>query len=82
MKKISQRQARYYLKEGLRLTREMASWRNRWAAGWAGGWVNIASLKVDDAEYAKITTARLLKHAVVVVPDNGNILRFYADPLK
>ena len=80
--KISQRQAQFYRKENLRLMKEQADWRNRWKADWADGWINITTVKLDDTEFAKITTARLLKHAVVVTTDSGNLIRFYADRLK
>jgi hypothetical protein len=81
MRKIGQRQARYYRKTYLELTKQIADQKNRWKQDWAPGWINIASVRLDPEEYAKIATARLLSHAVVVTADSGYVIKFYADKL-
>ena len=80
-KKISQAMARMYQRNCAEMESILSRQRNRWASDFAPGWINIQSLTIDDASHARIATARLLKHAVVVQVDSGNIIRFYADKL-
>jgi hypothetical protein len=77
-RKISQRQAQYYRKQNLELTKTLADQKNRWKSDWDPGWVNIETLSIPDVSFAKITTARLLSHTIIVTSDIGNQLRFYA----
>jgi hypothetical protein len=81
MQKIGQKQAAFYRKRAMELERVLAYQKNRWAGTFSPGWVNIATLTLADTSYAKIETARLLGHAVLVVPDINNQVRFYADKL-
>lgn len=81
MKKIGQAQAAYYRKRAIELERVLDNQRNRWAGSFRPGMVNIATLSLSDTSFAKIETARLLGHAVIVIPDINNQIRFYADKL-
>lgn len=81
MKKIGRRQAMWYRKEAMRLEMVLANQRNRWASEFRPGMVNIETLTLSDASFAKIETARKLGHAVIVIPDSGNRVLFYADKL-
>lgn len=80
--KISQRQASYYRKRCMELEEILSRQRNRWASDWSPGWVHIESLTLADASFAKVTTARLLGHAVVLIPGNGTSVMLYADRIK
>lgn len=81
-KKISQRTARMYKKRCEEMERILSRQRNRWASEWAAGWINIETLILEPASFAKVATARLLKHAVVLqCGDDGRTVRLYADQL-
>jgi hypothetical protein len=76
--KISQRQARRDRKRLEEVEAILARQKNRWSSEWVAGWINIETLAVPEISFAKIATARLLGHAVIVTPDSGNSVRFYA----
>jgi len=78
---ISQRSARMYKKQAEKLEREREQLKNRWALDYGPGWVHIGSITLGDEAYAKVSTARLLKHAVILVNDTGNSVRMYAERL-
>ena len=81
-KKISQGEAWSLRHQVKRLLREQERMRNRWSMEWADGWANIDTFVLSDAQFARVATARLLGHAVVVVPSgNSNTVRLYADRL-
>jgi hypothetical protein len=79
--KISQREARRLRKR----VQELEDWErqrmNPWHTGWPRG-VDVGSVTVDSATYAALHTARKLRHAVVVVTDELNTLKFYAIPME
>jgi len=77
--KISQREARRLRKRVIELEQQFWRMRNRWATDFGPGWVNIETLTLSDASYAKLSTARKLDHAVVVVMGDNNRALFYAD---
>lgn len=80
--KISQARARYYKKRMEEMDTILRRQKNRWALEFAPGWVNIEAICLTPESYAKLSTARLLGHAVVVVPANrGTEVRLYADRL-
>jgi hypothetical protein len=80
--KISQRQARADRKRVVELESILRNQKNRWKTDWTPGWLNIETLSVPEITLAKISTARVLGHAVIAVPDSrDNIIRFYAEPL-
>lgn len=79
--KISQREARRLRLHVQRLTRQLDRERHRWSSDWGDGWVNIETISVEASTYAKVNTARLLKHAIIVLPTENSCLRFYADLL-
>lgn len=80
--KISQREARRLKKRVDELERNQEHMRNRWRSDWVPGWINIDSFVLSDIQFARVSTARALKHAVVMVPaDNGNEVRLYAERL-
>lgn len=81
--KISQREARRLNKRLLELERTISGYENSWSSSWVKDWVNIGTLTLNEVSYAKVATARLLKHAVVVVPaNNGTNVYLYADSLR
>ena len=82
MKKIGQRQARFYRKTNLELMQQIAQLKNRWRSDWLPGFVHIETLTLTPESIAKVTTARLLGHAVILVPGTGNTVLLYADKLK
>lgn len=75
--KISQRQARELQRKVVRLENHLAGQRRSWSGEWPGS-VSIGDLNIPAATTAAIRTARLLGHAVVVVPQDGDRVRFYA----
>jgi hypothetical protein len=77
--KISQREAIRLRKLVHKLEREADALRNRWASDWEAGWVNIATLEFSPESHAKVKTARLLGHAVILLPEANNMVRVYAD---
>jgi hypothetical protein len=79
LKRISQREARQLRKRVAAL--EVAEERRRrvWSQEWTGG-VNIATAVEDVATATAVRTARKLGHAVVVLGDDGNTVRFMALP--
>jgi len=79
--KISQRKAAYYRKRCMDLERTIARQKERWTGVWNPGWVHIKTLHLDEAEFASISTARKLGHAVVVVEGSATDIRLYADKL-
>jgi hypothetical protein len=79
--KISQRQARYYRKRTQDLEGVLARQKQRWATEWSPGWINIESIRLPDASFARIDTARKLGHAVIAVPRDNNEILFYAEKL-
>lgn len=79
---ISQRQARLYRKQVLEMKDIFSRQRNRWSSDWSPGWVKIETILLSDTSFAKITTARLLGHAIVIVPQgDSNKVMLYADKL-
>jgi hypothetical protein len=79
--KISQREARRLQKRVYELECVLNRQKNRWASDWGAGWVNIESLILTPESFAKVATARLLGHAVVIIPSTDNAVRLYADKL-
>lgn len=79
--KISQRQARYYRKRTQGLEGVLARQKQRWAREWSPAWINIESIRLPDASFARIDTARKLGHAVIAVPRDSNEILFYAEKL-
>ncbi len=80
MKKISQAEARRLRKRVELLEREQESRENNWASDWPAG-VRICSVTFTPEVQAHVTTARALKHAVVIVP-SGNSAALYACNLR
>jgi hypothetical protein len=78
--KISQRQARYYRKRAQELEGVLARQKQRWAREWTPG-INIETIRLSDASFAKIDVARKLGHAVIVSPGDANEILFYAEKL-
>lgn len=79
-KRISQREARRLRQRVDQLERAIERQRASYAQEWFGG-VNIASHQMPDSVAACIRTARQLKHAVVVIGDDSDSIRFMALPL-
>ena len=80
--KISQREARRLSKRVNELETILERQRKTWSQDWFGG-VEIARITYDDKWHAiptSVRTARKLNHAVVVVGDDGGLLRFVALP--
>jgi hypothetical protein len=81
-KHISQSTARWYKMRAEKAEATLKQQKNRWASEWAPTWVNIETLCLSSTEFAAVSTARLLGHAVIVVPeDRGTNVRLYAEPL-
>jgi hypothetical protein len=81
-KHISQSDARWYKRRAEDAERTLKNQKSRWAEEFSPGWVNIETLCLSSAEFAAVSTARLLGHAVIVVPeDKGTNVRLYAEPL-
>lgn len=82
MSRISQREARRLRKRVAELESQQEGMRRRWSQQYPGG-VQIASLQISDGNPVPsiIRTARALEHAVVVIGDDGQSLRFIALPL-
>jgi hypothetical protein len=78
---ISQREAHALLATVNRLRRVLEEQRNAWIREWPDGAIHLVEIGVgeslDDAELATITTARKLRHAVLVTVTNGK-LQLYA----
>lgn len=82
-KKISQRDAQRLKRRVDELEQNLHHMRNRWSSAWVPGWVNIDNFVLSDAQFARLSTARLLKHAVIIVPAvSGNEVKLYAEPLS
>ena len=80
---ISQREARRLRKRVIELEDILNAQMQRWSGKWVPGWVNFATVTLDEATYAKVTTARLLDHAVIAVPSgSGTVISLYAERLK
>lgn len=79
-KPITQREARALRARVAELERREENRRGIWFNDYPGG-QHIGSFTVSDVAAAKIRTARLLKHAVVVTNGNLGELNFYALPL-
>ena len=81
---ISQREARRARKELEQLRNQERARRNAWTMEWPRG-VHLCDLVVSQEEWAQVSTARKLKHAVVithVVGEGALHLRLYALPLS
>jgi hypothetical protein len=74
-KPISQSEARSNRKELRKLREVMESQRRYWYRDWPCSTV-IGSFDVDTVTAAKISTARMLKHAVVVTVDGVRVSLF------
>ena len=82
IRKISQPDARWYKSRAETAERVLQQQKNRWASEFRPGWVNIETLTLSDASFAKVDIARKLGHAVIVVPDgSSNQIRLYAERL-
>ncbi len=82
-RKISQDDARRFKKRCEELERILAMQKNCWRSEWSYGWVNISNIRLEPSEFAKIATARLLKHAVLVQADSDrSTIKLYADSLE
>lgn len=82
-KRISQREARRLRKRVEELERQQNQQRSRWAQEFVGG-TQIATDQHGNAQSpvpVAVRTARMLRHAVVVVGDETANLRFFALPL-
>lgn len=77
MKKISQREARRLRKRVAKLEREKMLNASAWCREYIGG-VNIDTITVHSTDWAIISTARKLGHAVVVLPGDNSSLLVYA----
>jgi hypothetical protein len=77
--KISQREVRRLKKRVYELEDVLFRQREAFASEWPS-YTKIATFEPDANLLAKITTARLLKHAVVLVPD-GSLVRVLASEL-
>lgn len=73
---ISQREAQKLLKRNLQLERELAEQRRGWSSDWPSS-TAIDGWTLCEAQYARVETARRLKHAVVIVPQGrtGDVFR-------
>jgi len=80
MAKISQREARILKRRVIELERQLDNQRSRWSKDWPGG-VNIDTVEVNMSEWYIVKTARLLGHAVVIVPGDAPKLLVYGIPL-
>ena len=80
MAKISQREARSLKKRVAELEGILTGMKVRWAAQWPGG-THIDTIAVQPSEWHIVTTARLLGHAVVLVPSEMPKLHVYGCPL-
>ena len=81
-RKISQTDAWMYFHKSQRLERILQEQKNRWRTEWQEGWVNIETLILTDTPFAKLATARLLGHALIILPDHDNSnnrVRVYAE---
>jgi uncharacterized protein (DUF2384 family) len=76
-KRISQREARRLQKQVEFLTRQLANQRSTWRQEYIGTEIGRADIE-QTARAVKV--ARKLGHAVVVVGDDSNTLRFVALP--
>jgi len=76
--KISQAEARRYRAQANRLESQLHQMFRSWGDEHPNG-VCIGSVVVDDATLARVSTARTLKHAVVLTTGNGRIY-FHALP--
>lgn len=81
MAKISQREARSLKKRVAELEGKLSNQHNRWAGQWPGG-THIDTIAVQPAEWHIVNTARLLGHAVVVIPSEMPKLHIYGCPLS
>lgn len=82
MAQISQRQAREYRRRMIEAEATLQRQKSRWVSEWTPGWVNIETLFLSDASFARIETARKLGHAVIAVPGGrNNEVMFYAEKL-
>lgn len=81
-KHISQREARRLRRRVVELEEQEFRRRNAWAGEWFGG-VEIARIQLlrDSAVPTAIKTARKLTHAVIVIAEANDELRFVALPL-
>lgn len=82
MKPISQREAQRLQKRVKELEERERVRRRDWCQEWFGG-VEIGSFTCTDTNVTPhaIRVARKLRHAVVVVGDDGQKLRFVALPM-
>ena len=79
---ISQREARRLQKRVDELESVILRQKNRWSSDWSPGWVSIETLVLTPESYAKVTTARVLGHALILVPSSlGTEVRMYAERL-
>jgi hypothetical protein len=78
--KISQLEARRLRRRVRELEAEQQAQRCTWKLEWPSAKI-IRRYAVDDITWTAINTARALNHAVVVVPDSGNQLAFFATEL-
>lgn len=80
MSRISQREARRNRKEVARLRDVIYRQRKAWSAEYLGG-IEIHRHKFDNSWASEVVrTARKLGHAVVVIGDDSETLRFVALP--
>jgi hypothetical protein len=79
-KPISRREARALRKRVAELESILEQQRYRWAEEYPGG-THIDDVTVDASVWATAHTARLLQHAVVVIPRSNNVLRLFGLPL-
>ncbi|KAF1008944.1 MAG: hypothetical protein GAK28_00576 [Luteibacter sp.] len=76
---ISQKEARALQQRVHELEVKENNRRKQWVTEYPDG-VHIGSLSVSDVTFARVRTARLLGHAVVVTEANNEI-NFYALPI-
>lgn len=79
---ISQREAQALRRRVQQLEEAEDRRRNAWAKTWPGG-VHLTTLRIGFGSVVReVLTARKLRHAVVVIPNEGNdTLDLYALPL-
>lgn len=81
MKSISQREARRLRKRVSELESRIIQQRAAWSQEYLGGaQIGTQLFTVDNAIPSIVRTARKLRHAVVVVGDDSQTLRFIALP--
>lgn len=75
-RKISQRDARMYMKRVDALEQVLRQQKNLWSGEWPGG-VNIVTISPSSETFAIVDTARRLGHAVVCVTKSDKTIAIF-----